>query len=291
MLERVIPIEGLLDLRATLRPLHGVFNDDGWWFTATTREGPGTLHVTRVSRGVRGRAWGTGGTFILDNLGSIAGLDDDPDRFETAHRVVSELHRRNRGSRFGRTGRVFAELVAAIVSQKVTAPEAHRAMRGLYRRFSVPAPGPRPELLLPPDPQRIADAPYWEFHELHLERRRAEVLRSVAAEAESIDDLAGLPPERAAVGLSRFRGIGDWTIAETLLRSHGHVDAVSVGDFHLKNMVVYHLTGRPRGTDEEMMELLEEFRPHRARVIRLLQQLGHAPKFGPRSKPRDITRY
>jgi hypothetical protein len=54
--------------------------------------------------------------------------------------------------------------------------------------------------------------------------------------------------------------------------------------------VVYHLTGRPRGSDEEMMELLEEFRPHRGRVSRLLHTLGHEPKFGPRMEPRDITR-
>jgi uncharacterized damage-inducible protein DinB len=40
-----------------------------------------------------------------------------------------------------------------------------------------------------------------------------------------------------------------------------------------------------------MVELLEEFRPHRGRVARLLHQLGHAPKYGPRTAPRNITRY
>jgi hypothetical protein len=39
-----------------------------------------------------------------------------------------------------------------------------------------------------------------------------------------------------------------------------------------------------------MLELLEPFRPHRGRVIRLLHTLGHEPKFGPRMAPRDITR-
>ena len=44
--------------------------------------------------------------------------------------------------------------------------------------------------------------------------------------------------------------------------SHGDADAVAVGDYHLKNVVAWHLLeGRPRGTDEEMMELLEPFRP------------------------------
>ena len=52
-----------------------------------------------------------------------------------------------------------------------------------------------------------------------------------------------------------------WTSAETVVVSHGDTDAVSVGDFHHKNEVAWHLTGRPRGTDEEMVKLLEEFDP------------------------------
>lgn len=291
VLERVLPIEGKLDLRATLRPLHGVFRPDGWWFTDRTSAGPATLRVARGSDGVRGSGWGPGAELLIERLGAIVGLEDDPTAFQTDHPVVAALHRRNLGARIGRTGRVFAELVAAIAAQKVTAPEAHRALRGLYQRFSEPAPGPGDGLLLPPDPDRIASAPYWSFHEIHLEKRRADVLRRVASDASKIDDLSSADPETAAALLTAYPGIGEWTIAETLVRSHGDADSVSVGDFHLKNSVVYHLTGRSRGTDEEMLELLEEFRPHRARVARLLHQLGHAPKFGPRTTPRDNTRY
>lgn len=291
VLERVLPIEGRLDLRATLRPLHGVFRSDGWWFTDRTSAGPATLRVTRGSDGVRGTGWGPGAEVLIERLAGIVGLEDDPSAFTTEHPVVAALHRRNLGARMGRTGRVFAELVAAIAAQKVTAPEAHRAVRGLYRSFSEPAPGPGDGLLLPPDPEQIAAAPYWAFHEIHLEKRRADVLRTVASDALAINDLRNEAPGAAATRLAAYPGVGVWTIAETLVRSHGDADAVSVGDFHLKNSVVYHLTGRPRGTDEEMLELLEEFRPHRARVVRLLHQLGHAPKFGPRTTPRDITRY
>jgi 3-methyladenine DNA glycosylase/8-oxoguanine DNA glycosylase len=79
-------------------------------------------------------------------------------------------------------------------------------------------------------------------------------------------------------------------VAKTLDASHGDPDQVAVGDFHLKHIVVHHMTGRDRGTDEEMLELLEPFRPHRGRVIRLLHTLGHEPKFGPRMTPRDITK-
>ena len=73
--------------------------------------------------------------------------------------------------------------------------------------------------------------------------------------------------------------------------SHGDADAVSVGDFHLKNVVAWHLAGRPRGTDEEMMDLLAEFKPQRGRVVRLLETLGHAPAFGPRMPIRSFAGY
>jgi hypothetical protein len=49
--------------------------------------------------------------------------------------------------------------------------------------------------------------------------------------------------------------------------------------------VVHALTGRARGTDEEMLQLLAPYAPHRGRAVRLLQLAGHeAPKFGPRHR-------
>jgi 3-methyladenine DNA glycosylase/8-oxoguanine DNA glycosylase len=89
--------------------------------------------------------------------------------------------------------------------------------------------------------------------------------------------------------LERVPGVGQWTSAETVAVSHGDPDAVSVGDYHLKHLVVWHLTGRPRGSDEEMLELLEPFRPHRGRVIRLLETLGWPPRFGPRMPLRSFA--
>lgn len=289
VIDSTIPIEEPYDLRATLRPLHGSFRDDGWWLTDRTVDGPATLQVTRTKDRVIGRAWGAGAEHLLGRLGDIVGLFDDPSSFVTDHPVVGPLHRRQQGVRLGRTFRVFPELVIAITGQKVTGAEAHRAMAGLRRGYSGPAPGPRDDLTLPPDPAEMAESPYWDYHELHIEKKRADVLRRVAADHEKFDTWAGSDLGAISRVLGAYPGVGPWTVAETLLRSHGDSDAVSVGDYHLKNMVVFHLTGRPRGTDEEMVELLEEFRPHRARVVRLLHGLGHAPKYGPRSTPRNIT--
>ncbi|MGH8872464.1 MAG: DNA-3-methyladenine glycosylase family protein [Acidimicrobiia bacterium] len=289
-LTRTIPVVVTLDLKATLRPLHGWFAEDGWWLTARTAQGPASLRIRRKPETLVGEAWGEGGSWLLHRLDSIAGLDDDPDSFQTDHPIVGELHRRHPGRRFGRTGLVFDALVRAVSGQKVTGQEAAAAMRGLRRRFGDPAPGPRPGLRLPPDPQRMAEAPYWVYHELHLEKRRADLLRNVSTSAGMIDQLAAMTSPDAARTLSTIPGIGPWTVAKTLAVSHGDPDQVEVGDFHLKHIVVHHLTGRPRGTDEEMLELLEPFRPNRGRVTRLLHTLGHEPSFGPRVTPKDITR-
>jgi len=285
-----IPIAGPLDLRGTLAPLRGTFRGDGWWYTARTEDGPATLKVTRTKEDLEGEAWGDGAALLLDRLGAIAGLTDDPAGFTTGHGVVSGLHRRNPGLRFGATGDVLANLIVAIVAQKVTGTEASRAMSGLRKHFSDPAPGPIPGLRLPPDPERIAVSRYFDFHELHLEKKRADTLIAAASHAARVDALDQRSPADAERFLLTLPGVGPWTVAETLVRSHGDPDQVSVGDYHIKNLVVHHLTGRSRGTDEEMLELLEEFRPHRGRVVRLLHKLGHAPKFGPRSTPRNISR-
>ena len=288
MARLTVPVDFPLALRATLAPLGGYFRQDGWWAPMRTPDGPATLHLRRTGRAVEATAFGRGTSWALESVPGLIGIDDHPERFQTNHRLVRELHRRNPGLRIGRTGRVFDALLAAIVTQKVTGKEAARSMRHLTRAFSSPAPGPMP-LQLPPDPEQLAAATYFDLHPFGIEQRRADTIRRVASEAGRIERLSDAAPANACVYLERIRGIGAWTSAETVAVSHGDSDALSVGDFHLKNQVAWHLTGRPRGTDEEMIELLEGFRPHRGRVIRLLATLGHAPSFGPRMPIRSIA--
>ena len=73
------------------------------------------------------------------------------------------------------------------------------------------------------------------------------------------------------------------------VRALGDPDAVSVGDFHLPNLVAFALAGEPRADDARMLELLEPWRGERARVVRLLELSGiRAPRYGPRLSPRRI---
>lgn len=253
-----------------------------------TTGGPATIHLRRSGSLVEARAFGPGAAAALALVPGLIGDHDDPAAFVTDHSLVSQLARQHPGWRFGRTGRVFEALLKAIVAQKVTGKEAARSSRALLHRFSEPAPGPE-HLLLPADPQRLGEAPYHEFHPMGIEQRRADTIRRAAREASRIDRLSDRPPGEARTYLERLPGVGVWTSAETVVISHGDADAVSVGDFHVKHIVAWHLTGQPRGTDEAMMALLEPFRPHRGRVVRLLETLGHEPAFGPRQPLRSIA--
>jgi 3-methyladenine DNA glycosylase/8-oxoguanine DNA glycosylase len=72
--------------------------------------------------------------------------------------------------------------------------------------------------------------------------------------------------------------------------AYGDRDAVSVGDYHLPHQVAWALAGEARGTDARMLELLEPYRGHRARALRLLALAGiQAPRFGPRMRLRKIA--
>jgi 3-methyladenine DNA glycosylase/8-oxoguanine DNA glycosylase len=177
-----------------------------------------------------------------------------------------------------------------VLSQKVTGLEAHRSYTRILRRFGSPAPGPRDDLRLPPEPELIAATPYYAFHPMGVERKRAETLRRVAARAAWLEAGAGVA--EATARLMSLPGIGPWTTAEVVRVAFGDPDAVTVGDYHLPNIVAYALAGEARATDARMLELLAPFAGHRARVCTLLTAARlSAPRFGPRAPVRSFARF
>ncbi|ERK70347.1 hypothetical protein N136_03316, partial [Leifsonia aquatica ATCC 14665] len=91
----------------------------------------------------------------------------------------------------------------------------------------------------------------------------------------------------AADALRTVPGVGQWTAAETLQRSHAHPDLVSVGDYHLAHYVGEALIGR-RVDDDGMLELLEPWTGHRQRVVRLILASGFRfERRGPRMTVQD----
>jgi 3-methyladenine DNA glycosylase/8-oxoguanine DNA glycosylase len=172
----------------------------------------------------------------------------------------------------------------------VAGPEARRAIAGLLRVHGEPAPGPAEwGVRLPPAPATLARLPNYDNHPVGVERRRAELIRRVAARSAWFEAIVDLSLADASARLLAVPGIGPWTAAEVAVRALGDVDAVSVGDFNLPNLVTFALAGEPRGDDARMLELLEPYRGQRARVVRLLELSGiRAPRYGPRLSLRRI---
>ncbi len=292
-----LPADGPIDLRLTLGPLQTgredpsvAFRPDGFWLARRTAEGPATLRLRAEQDAILADAWGPGAALALEAAPGLAGLLDDPSALVPKHPLVRELAGRFAGLRLPRTGQLLPALLPAVTGQKVTVIEAHRAYRSLVRRLGEAAPGPL-LLFLPPDPARLAALPYFEFHPLGLERRRAEVICRLGAEAGRIESWLALGPEEARTRLRTIPGVGPWTAAEATRAAFGDPDAVSLGDAHLPDLVAWALAREPRADDARMLELLAPYPGQRARVIRLLEVSAiKIPRFGPRFTPRRIER-
>ena len=285
-----------VDVRQIMAPLrHG--NADptfrwvpsGVWRASRTAQGPVSMLIEPVHGGIRARAWGPGAAQAIETLPRLLGAEDDPAGLVTAPGRLREFVRRLPGLRFGRTDGVLESLLPAICEQKVTGEEATRAYRCIVLWFGEPAPGPA-GLRLQPTPDRLATLAYHQLHPAGLEQRRALTIRRAARRAGWLEAAGSMPPADALARLQGIPGIGPWTAAEAARSAFGDADAVSIGDFHLPNLVSWALAGEPRGDDARMLELLEPYRGHRGRVIRVLELSGvRPPRYGPRMPTRSIA--
>ena len=254
----------------------------GVWRATRTPAGPGTERLWVEGDTLRVEAWGPGADWLCENAPALVGETYDDTGFTPRHPLLTELHRRHRGVRIPRTQAVLEAAVPSILEQKVISLQARHAYRRLLLELGDAAPGPVP-LRLPPAPATLAATPYWTFHRWGVEQRRAQVIISAAGHAKRLEEAVGMAPADAFRRLTALPGMGPWTAAEIAVVALGDPDAVSVGDYHLPNLVSWALAGEPRGTDERMLELLEPYRGHRARAIQLLELAGiTAPGRGPR---------
>ena len=290
-----------VDLFTTLFPMRRGTGDPTFrvdaagavWRATRTPDGPATtsLQVRAGLAEVQATAWGPGAEWSLEAVPDLLGAADDPAGFEPAHPVLRDMWRRHTGWRVPRSQRVLEALVPAVLEQKVTGREAWRAFRSLTRRYGEPAPGPVDHLVgglvVPPDGRTWAMVPSWEWHRAGVDLSRSRTTVTAAGSAGRLEALCGLPPDEAAGKLRSLPGVGAWTAAEVAQRALGDADAVSVGDFHLASLVGTVLVGE-RVDDDAMLELLEPYRGHRYRAVRMIELSGIGyERHGPRYAGRD----
>jgi 3-methyladenine DNA glycosylase/8-oxoguanine DNA glycosylase len=245
------------------------------WRTSRMPTGAVTYVLRQLEpRLVRAEAWGPGAAELLEGLPALVGADDDPSGFEPVHPILADAFRRHPGLRVPRTGRVLEALIAAVIEQRVVGLDAFAAWRRLHMRFGEPAPGPAPAgMRVFPTAEQWAAIPSWEWHRAGVDPQRARTAQACARLGVQVERLATThADDHAAVyrGLRSIPGVGVWTAAEVGGRALGDADAVPFGDYHVAKDVGAALVGRPLD-DAELAEMLEPWRPHRFRVVRLVQ--------------------
>ena len=265
--------------------------DGAIWKTSLMASGPVTARIANEATDVVVcEAWGEGADEFCMRLPAMLGADDDATGFAPVEPTIAEAYRRVPHLRLGRTDRVLEALIPAVLEQRVAGKDAFRAWRLLVTKYGSPAPGPAPVRMRVPPPAEVwRRVPSWELHLANVDPSRARTLVGCAQRAESLERLSDRLPAEARAALMSLPGVGEWTAAETAQRAWGDADALSVGDYHLSNMIGSTLLGH-RIDDPEMLELLEPLRPHRQRAVRLLEVSGLArnPRFGARQAIPDL---
>lgn len=275
------------------------FTPQAAWFAFNTPGGPATLCISHHPERLMAQAWGPGAEYALAMVPALSGSHDDwsdfdsPDFTKTLPDLARQARRRNLGTRLPSTGRVVDALVPAILEQKVTSLEAQRGYARLLRKFGSSAPGVGqvegmpPHLMVAPTAQKWAQIPSWEWHAAGVGPQRSATVMRVLRSASALEKLAALPAAEAAAKMQSIPGVGLWTAAEVTQRTHGDPDQVAVGDYHLASFVGWALVGK-KVDDAGMLELLEPWRGHRQRVVRMLYLSGfRKPAFGPRMTIQD----
>ncbi|GAB5078545.1 DNA-3-methyladenine glycosylase family protein [Arthrobacter sp. AD-310] len=301
-------------LRGSSDPSFSV-QGDVIWSAFTTPDGPATVRFspgggmagedayggTPLAVRVDIQAWGPGAALAAEAAPRMLGADDDWAAFDepafhaTLPRMVREARRRNLALRLPATGRMVDQLVPIILEQKVTVIEARRAYRYLLHRYGTPAPragaSTPPGLVVGPTADGWLRIPSWEWHKAGVGPQRSATVMRALRSAVALERLAALPAAEAGAKLQTIPGIGIWTAAEVVQRTHGCPDSISVGDYHLAAYVGAALTGR-RTDDAGMLRLLEPWSGHRQRVVRMIQSTGfRKPTFGPRMTIQDHRRH
>ncbi|MBA2554465.1 MAG: DNA-3-methyladenine glycosylase 2 family protein [Geodermatophilaceae bacterium] len=269
-------------------PTYRVDPGGALWRTTTTPDGPATLRLSRRDGVIRSQAWGAGAEWALARVPDSLGARDDWTGLQPPRGRLTDTWRRNPGLRIPRTGRVWDVLLAAVLEQKVTGTEAHRSWRQLAAVAGTAAPGPAPSgMRVPPTPSALLRVPDWTWHGCGVDGPRRRALRAAATVADRMEEAVDLPREPALARLRVIPGVGPWTAAEVAQRAFGDGDTVSVGDYHLASFVGWALVGHALD-DEGMLAVLAPYRPHRYRLVRLLEVSGFSkPRFGPRMSVRD----
>jgi len=240
---------------------------------------PATLEFLREGDGLSVAAHAPDAEALLEETLACLAQDDRYASFSTEDSGVWRLHRSQPGLRLLRMPWLYDMTCSAILQQRIRTVDAMRDWRLIAKRWGVAAPL---GLRAFPSAEMLARVAQYELQSLGIDAQRSRTLLRFAQESRFLPLKTAMTFDDLRQRLLRIPGIGPWTTESVLGYGAGDADAAIPGDLHLPHLICYALAGEIPGSDERMMELLEPFRGHRFRIIRLI----YASRLTvPRSKP------
>ena len=229
---------------------------------------PAALEICRAGETqLKVSAFGAHAEALAETTASGIRQEDHYKSFYTDDSGVLRLHRQLPGLRLLRVPWLYDMTCSAILQQRIRTVDAMRDWRRIAQKFGAPAPL---GLRAFPSAEILAKVPRFELQAMGIDAQRSRTLLRFAQESRFLPLKPTMQFAELREHLQRIPGIGPWTTESVMGYGAGDTDAAIPGDLHLPHLVSYALAGEPKGSDERMMELLEPFRGHRFRIIRLL---------------------
>jgi len=243
-----------------------------------TPDGPGSIAVSwgDTPGRVTVQCHGDGAAWLQGRAARLIGAQDDVTAFRPDEGVVRRLWARFSGDRVGATGTVWHDLIWIVVQQRVHRADAAAQWRRLVTSLGEPW-SDHPGLYSPPSPERLARAAPWSLRAMGIDARRATTLIEAARVAHRLHRLSELPFAEVERPLQSIAGVGGWTTSCLSGLTWGEPDTVIMGDSGIPSLIAETFAGERRADDGRMLELLEPYRPHRYRVLRLALAARTAP--------------
>jgi DNA-3-methyladenine glycosylase II len=155
----------------------------------------------------------------------------------------------------------FATLLQIILEQQVSLASAKACFDKLSKRVKAVTPE---SLLNCTDAELRADG--FSRQKAGYARHLAE---SVIEKRIDLEAVAAMPDDAVKSELTKLKGVGDWTSDIYLLMALRRPDIMPKGDLAL-HIAWHKLSGEPRPTSDEFLQIAQRWRPYRSVAARLL---------------------
>ncbi len=258
----------------------------------STPDGPVGLRVSREAETLEISASGPGTSWITPHLGGLFGLEFQPPKL-SGLRKLRQIAYDLRGLRLVRVPAIYTPLVQIILQQLISYRDACHGWRQLAKRYGEPVPG-HDDLWFPPTPAVIAKLHSHHFVECGILPQHGRRIVEVSRAADRIEAAWDAGKDRDAADrlstlLQSLPGIGPWTVGLLRGGALGDADAELLCDYSMPKFVSYFfeedLPRADEANDDDMLRLLEPYRPHRFYVLTLINRgAKKPPRRGPRRK-------